>query len=348
MTLDLSLAGEFTTAIAHAIREQTQLFTKSLYITGHPFDGRPVEDPDLKEGFLPTPMLSSFRPYQAAKDYTPYLYELNEADLDRTELSVSREQRRQKRGANRRGGPPLPDLKDRQKTIRTMVVSSVIPGSALSVEESRIFKVSRRSRRAAAGQRDGFDDSDVSESEDSSPDSPAVGSHLLQGTARTRGMRGAASAAQAAMRANIGRSATPELASLHHHETRTSARKRDYREESDEDAPERMLLRFKIPREKYRQWWRAVKARDKAAQEAAKAAAAARSLSATPGSQTPGAGGSMPPLGGSQTNERSQRPTPTPAQSQQHFGAVDASPQFGPNNPVSLGYDTPSPSAQTV
>lgn len=330
MTLDLSLAGEFTTAIAHSIREQAQLFTKSLYITGHTFDGRPIEDPDLKDGFLPSPMIQTFRPYQQAKEYTPYLYELNEADLERTELSVSREQRRQKRSVNRRGGPALPDLKDRQKTIRTLVVSSVIPGSALSVEESRIFKLSRsgRSRRAAAGQRDGFDDSDESESDDSSPDSPAIPAHLLQGTARTRGMRGAASAAQAAMRANLGRSATPELASLHHHETRTSARKRDYREESEEDQPERLLLKFKIPREKYRQWWRAVKAKDKAVQEAARAATA----TSTPGSQTPG--GSMPPPI-SQANERSQRPTPVPAQQQQHFGAVDASPQFSPNSPVS-------------
>jgi SWI/SNF-related matrix-associated actin-dependent regulator of chromatin subfamily B member 1 len=40
MTKELSLAGEFTTAIAHSIREQCQLFSKSLYITGHAFGGR--------------------------------------------------------------------------------------------------------------------------------------------------------------------------------------------------------------------------------------------------------------------------------------------------------------------
>ncbi|KAJ3483994.1 hypothetical protein NLG97_g7167 [Lecanicillium saksenae] len=47
MARDLSLSGEFTTAIAHCIREQSQLFTKSLYSVGHPFDGRPIEDSDL-------------------------------------------------------------------------------------------------------------------------------------------------------------------------------------------------------------------------------------------------------------------------------------------------------------
>ncbi|PGH15464.1 hypothetical protein AJ79_02441 [Helicocarpus griseus UAMH5409] len=257
MTKDLSLAGEFTTAIAHSIREQIQLFTKSLYILSHPFDGRPIEDPDLKASFQPSPLPSPFRPFQSAKDFTPYLYELNEAELERTEVSISREQRRQKRSVNRRGGPALPDLKDRQRTIRTLVVSSVIPGAASSIEESRLFKRSgtSRSRRAAAGQRDGGDESDDSESEESSADSPAM-SHLAQGTARTRGMRGAASVAQAAMRANLVRSATPEIASLH--ESRGSTRRRDYRDESS-DVPDKLIIKLKINRDKFCQFLRDIK-----------------------------------------------------------------------------------------
>ncbi|OKL57645.1 hypothetical protein UA08_06986 [Talaromyces atroroseus] len=252
MTNDLSLSGEFTTAIAHSIREQVQLFTRSLYITAHPFDGRPVDDPDLKTAFLPSPMSSTFRPFQAAKDFTPYLYELNDAELERTEVSISREQRRQKRSVNRRGGPALPDLKDRQRTIRTMIVSSVIPNSAASLDETHLFKRSGsgRTRRGVAGQRDGLDDSDLSDSDDSSIGSPAIGTHLAQGTARTRGMRGAASAAQAALRANFAQSATPEPFS-HHHETRVS-RRRDYREESSEE-PEKLIVTFKITKDRLRQ-----------------------------------------------------------------------------------------------
>ncbi|KAL4780154.1 hypothetical protein BJX76DRAFT_338885 [Aspergillus varians] len=250
MTTDLSLSGEFTTAIAHSIREQSQLFTKSLYIVSHPFDGRPVDDPDLKTSFLPSPLVSSFRPFQAAKEFTPYLYELNEAELERTEVSFQRDQRRQKRSVNRRGGPALPDLKDRQRTIRTLLVSSVIPNTAPSLEESNVFKRSGSSRRgrAAVGLRDGADESDESDSDESSlVGSPAIGPHLAQGTARTRGMRGAATAAHAALRANLGQSATPEP----HHEPRVSARRRDYREQTVEE-PERLVVTLKIAREKFR------------------------------------------------------------------------------------------------
>ncbi|KAF9892441.1 SWI/SNF chromatin-remodeling complex subunit [Aspergillus nanangensis] len=250
MTDDLSLSGEFTTAIAHSIREQSQLFTKSLYILSHPFDGRPIDDPDMKTSFLPTPITSTFRPFQAAKEFTPYLYELNEAELERTEVSISRDQRRQKRSVNRRGGPALPDLKDRQRTIRTMVVSSVIPNCAESVEESNVFKRSgsSRHRRAAVGLRDGGDDSEESDSDESSiTGSPAIGPHLAQGTARTRGMRGAASAATAALRANITQSATPEP----HHESRASSRRQTFREESVEE-PEKLIVKLRIPPPKLR------------------------------------------------------------------------------------------------
>ncbi|WEW61184.1 SWI/SNF chromatin-remodeling complex subunit [Emydomyces testavorans] len=312
MAKDLALSGEFVTAIAHSIREQAQLFTRSLYIVAHPFDGRPIEDPDLKAAFQPSPLPSTFRPFQAAKDFTPYLYELNEAGLEKTEMSISREQRRQKRSVNRRGGPVLPDLKDRQRTIRTIIVSSVIPGAAPSIDESRLFKRSgtSRGRRATAGQRDGLEDSDDSDSEESSADSPAM-SHLAQGTARTRGMRTASAIAQSAMRNHLARSATPESSSLH--ETRTSARRRDYREESP-DAPEKLIVKLKIGSHKLRQFFKDLKTRQRTYTGSPAAAAATtpvrNSFSSTRGSMGP-------PM--SQSAVTPKRPTPA-----QLNGVVDA------------------------
>lgn len=308
MTRDLCLSGEFTTAIAHSIREQSQLFTRSLYVTGHPFDGRPVEDQELKAGFLSSPLPSTFRSYQAAKEFTPYLYELNEADLEKTELSLSREERRQKRSVTRRGGPALPDLKDRRRTIRTLVVSSVLPGAAETIEDSRIFKrtaapatTAGRTRRPGQGHKEGLDDSDDSESENSSGETPAISSHHVSGTARTRGMRGAVTAAQAAMRGHIARSATPETSNLHHHETRTSGRRfggRDYREESVDDSPT-MLVKLRLNRERFKQLLRDQKLRTRPeplqTTSSTSHPSTRRSQSATPGLGTPAAGIMGPP-----------------------------------------------------
>ncbi|KFA63440.1 hypothetical protein S40285_00299 [Stachybotrys chlorohalonatus IBT 40285] len=250
MARDLSLSGEFTTAIAHCIREQAQLFTRSLYSVGHPFDGRPVEDPDLVAAFLPTPLPTVFRPQQQAKDYAPVLYELSDADLERNETILSREQRRQKRSINRRGGPQLPDLKDRQRTVRTLIVSSVLPGAAANVEESRLYKRAAVSGKKRGPNKDGDILSDSEESDDSGPDSPAP-SNLAVGTARTRGMRGAASAAQQRM-ANLGRSETPESSSImHHHETRTSRRFVD-----DIDEPQQLIVTLRLQRDKLRRLMR--------------------------------------------------------------------------------------------
>ena len=355
MTRDLSLAGEFTTAIAHSIREQSQLFTRSLFVTGHPFDGRPVEDQELKAGFLPSPMPSSFRPYQAAKEFTPYLYELNEVELEKTELSLSREERRQKRSVNRRGGPALPDLKDRRRTIRTLVVSSVLPGAAETLEDSMIFKrtaaVSGKGRRPGYGQKDGLEDSDESESEESAPDSPAIPAHLLAGTARTRGMRGAATVAQAAMRGALGRSATPET-TLHHHETRTSGRRfggKDYREESVDDSQPSLIVKLRFPRDRLRQFVRDQKSRSKPTP--LEQSSHRRASSATPGRSTPAPGAMGPPTTPSVQQHQQTRQHGSPAEQRDgvnplhphaaQIGRVDAVGPPSPEHPmVSYGLST--------
>ncbi|KAH8801479.1 hypothetical protein F5884DRAFT_806759 [Xylogone sp. PMI_703] len=335
MTRDLSLSGEFTTAIAHCIREQSQLFTKSLYIVGHPFDGRPLEDQDLIAAFLPSPLPSVFRPQQQAKEYGPYLYELSEADLERNEVIFSREQRRQKRSVNRRGGPSLPDLKDRPRTIRTLIVSSVLPGAAETVEESRIYKRTGAAsgKKRAPGAVDG-NISDSSDSEESIPDSPALSQ--LQGTARTRGMRGAATAAQQRM-ANLGRSETPEVAALHHHETRTSSRRlgRDIREESAEPT---LIVKLKISREKLRKLTRDLRSGNRSS-----AGPQSQSHNAPQsGHSTPAPGSMGPPSTPGLTTQSLAPGTATTPAPVGQIGRVDAPPPPPPGQPA----PTPPPPPQ--
>ncbi|KAK3322166.1 SNF5-like protein [Apodospora peruviana] len=334
MARDLSLSGEFTTAIAHCIREQAQLFTRSLYSIGHPFDGRPIEDPDLTNAFLPSPLPSVFRPQQQAKDFAPYLYENTEAELERSETMFSREQRRQKRSVNRRGGPQLPDLKERQRTIRTSIVSSVLPGAALDIEETRLFKrttgvgtLTGRGKRAA---RDG-DLSDSEDSEDSAPDSPAMSQ--LQGTARTRGMRGAASAAAQRM-ANIGRSETPELI-VHHHETRTSRRfgRETTREETEE--PTRHIVTLKVSPGRLRKLLRDLNTRQSIpATPSGAGTPSGQNHQRAPSASVPGSMG--PPSTPSASNQKLPSKSATPSL-QSQLGAIPAPP------PPSDGRPPPPP-----
>jgi len=198
-----------------------------------------------------------------------------------------------------------------------------------TIDDSRIYKrmggTSLRGKRVS-GKGDG-DLSDSSDSEDSSPESPAM-SNLLSGTARTRGMRGAATAAQQRM-ANIGRSETPEAAILHHHETRTSARRfvgRDTREESMDNPS--LVVKLKIPREKFRKLIRDLKAGNRPS-NIQQTPSFNRSQSAL-GTPVPGTMG--PPSTPGTQNQQLQPSTTTAPQGQ--IGRVDAPPPPAPGQPA--------------
>lgn len=355
MALENALSGEFTTAIAHSIREQSQLYTKSLYLTNHCFDGRLVEDPELKDGFLSNPPHSIFRPVQAQKDWMPLMYEMTEADLERTELSMMREHRAQKRQLNRRGGPALPDLKDRQRTVRSLIMHSVIPGAVDTFETTGIPKTRRSGRagRRGAARTDGDAESEDLDSDASADDSPAPSALANAGTARTRNMRGAASAAQAAMRANLGRSVTPDLQTTPLDTHRTSARRSMLRDESVHDD-DTLIVKLKIGRARLKALVEENRAKKRASEYPLSGYASQPPL---PGLTRPSihlsAGKSKPIPSTSQPNGNNAPHLPvksTDAPQYDERGHIDISHWPHPNDPtvcyLSLPYDF-SPSALT-
>jgi len=109
LATELGLGGEFTTAIAHSIREQSQIYTKSLVLTGHSFDGTPVLDEDLKMAFLPPIVGPVTRIGDIADEHTPRLIELSDLEVDRLEKDRERESRRKRRQTRGRRGVLLPD-----------------------------------------------------------------------------------------------------------------------------------------------------------------------------------------------------------------------------------------------
>jgi SWI/SNF-related matrix-associated actin-dependent regulator of chromatin subfamily B protein 1 len=150
-------------------------------------------------------------------------------------------------------------------------------------------------------------------------------------------MRGAAVSAQQRM-ANIGRSLTPEAAILHHHETRTSARRfggRDAREESADGSS--LIVTLKIGKEKFRQYLKDRKngVRPKTLQSVPYSHN--RSASAISGQGTPAPAGSMgPPLTPNVQNQPLAAPPPSNVPPGQ-LGRVDAPP------PVKPGETQPAP-----
>jgi SNF5 / SMARCB1 / INI1 len=124
---DLSLSAEFATAVAHSIREQSQMYTKSLFLVGHPFDGRVVEDEDIRSSLLPT-LTSALHADDQVVKHAPLLYELSEAEIERQDKDQDREARRKRRQGRARRGVVLPDFREPLKTHRTPYVSSVLAG----------------------------------------------------------------------------------------------------------------------------------------------------------------------------------------------------------------------------
>lgn len=111
---EMNLPGEFTTAIAHTIREQTQLFHKSLFLVGYSFDGSPVYEDEIRSHVLPSLRLLShdntagfdsmvddffsiLRNPATVPDFTPSLVKLTQLELERLDKEIERDSRRKRR-----------------------------------------------------------------------------------------------------------------------------------------------------------------------------------------------------------------------------------------------------------
>jgi SWI/SNF-related matrix-associated actin-dependent regulator of chromatin subfamily B protein 1 len=154
-------------------------------------------------------------------------------------------------------------------------------------------------------------------------------------------MRGAATAAQAAMRSAIGRSATPEVSTLQsHHEPRASRSLRYEAREESAPEPTTLIVKLRISPAKLREWQRNPRAFAKPASTpmVARGTPTANSMPpppspAMPPRSTPGVPASV---------DASPRPpaTPTPLTSKKQW-------QYRPDGSLEAPWPAP-PSSQHV
>ncbi|KAJ7209739.1 hypothetical protein GGX14DRAFT_631874, partial [Mycena pura] len=149
-TQELGLGGEFRTAIAHSIREQVHAYQKSLFLVGHPMDGTPVQDEDLRNSFLPA-LSSGARALDQVHAFTPLLNYLSDGELERNEKERDKDyNKRRKRNRGGRRGVLLPD-REPIRTCRTAAIGFPEPDAAtLAAAAAASAPMSRRAAAAAA------------------------------------------------------------------------------------------------------------------------------------------------------------------------------------------------------
>ncbi|KIJ63657.1 hypothetical protein HYDPIDRAFT_29449 [Hydnomerulius pinastri MD-312] len=147
---ELGLGGEFKTAIAHCIREQVQVYQKSLFLVGHPADGSLVQDDDLRMSFLPS-LSSGTRAMDQVPSFTPLLNYLSDGEIERSEKEREKElTKRRKRNTRGRRGIALPD-REPNRTYRTPAVGfPELDPATLALAAAANAPTSRRAAAAAA------------------------------------------------------------------------------------------------------------------------------------------------------------------------------------------------------
>lgn len=144
-----SYAAYNRTAIAHDIREQVQMYQRSLIVIGHRFDGSLIQDEELRQALLP-PVTKAARNTEQAAAHMPLLNNLSEGEIENQEKEREKDMKRKKRQAGRRRGMALPD-REPVKTYRTL------PGCAdigqLSAAAAAVASLPSTRRAAMVAQR---------------------------------------------------------------------------------------------------------------------------------------------------------------------------------------------------
>lgn len=138
------------TAVAHQIREQVNVYQKSLFLVGHPSDGSAVQDDDLRMSFLPS-VASVARSVDQTQGYQPIISYLSDGELDRIDKEREKElNKRRKRNTRGRRGIALPD-REPLKTYRTPGIGfPEVDASTLALAAAAAAPTSRRAAAAAA------------------------------------------------------------------------------------------------------------------------------------------------------------------------------------------------------
>lgn len=111
---ELSLPGEFATAIAFSIREQTQLYHKALYLVGYSFDGSFIREDEVRSHLLPAlrvlnselgpgvveDFVSTLRNPSLVADFSPSMSKLTQLEIEKIDKEMERELRRRRRHFN--------------------------------------------------------------------------------------------------------------------------------------------------------------------------------------------------------------------------------------------------------
>lgn len=120
---ELGLPPEFGPIIAHAIREQSQQFTRNLFETGYQFDGSHANGScaQISES-------SYLRPSSLLESFTPSLTELDPSEIDAYDHRAVRSRRRLGRSSRRGILAPEESPKQNEREIYTPLYSSVLPG----------------------------------------------------------------------------------------------------------------------------------------------------------------------------------------------------------------------------